>query len=283
MSLISKLQPITRAFGEAFICLGLALRSSMRPGILLRSIGLCILLSAFWSWIFFTYFEPIAVGAGVVSFFVTYGALALGLLPGVSGGAGTISAMAGIGQALAMMLVVTAVLTLVVIATLYAGAIVFSIRLALRWTLMTSLRKRSLKPYPALAKRTPATSDLLNSGRYHLAPWLGISLGPVLCLLVPGLNGLLLVMLLAYLNVRFLFPAALSGLASGAEQLEAVRAQRGAIIVYGLLMLGLALIPLLNLLLPAILGSGACHLAYRGLNSATTDICPTPTVSLPTQ
>ena len=37
------------------------------------------------------------------------------------------------------------------------------------------------------------------------------------------------------------------------------------LIVYGVLMLCLVLLPLVNLLLPALLASGTSHLAYRGL------------------
>jgi hypothetical protein len=44
------------AFGEAFTCLGLAFRDSLRPGILLRSAGICVLASVFWTWVFVHYY-----------------------------------------------------------------------------------------------------------------------------------------------------------------------------------------------------------------------------------
>lgn len=94
---------------------------------------------------------------------------------------------------------------------------------------------------------------------------------------------MLLLLLLAYLNVRFLIPAALSGLASGSEQLQAVARQRGAMTAFGLLILLIAPLPIINLLLPALLGAGSCHLAYRGLLRAelAAGVGETPQVSLP--
>ncbi|WP_435634549.1 EI24 domain-containing protein [Pseudomonas solani] len=283
MSLKSRILAIGPAFGEAFICLGLALRSSLRPDILLRSSGLCLLTLVFWSWVFYAHAEIILKAAGLLSFFVVSGAAMFGLMPSLTGGPATVSGMAGIAPAVGLMLVYSALLALAMVGVLFVAAIVISIRLALRWVLMGSLRERALKPYPGLASRSPAASDLLRAGRYHLGPWLGIGLGPLLCLAIPLINGVLLIILLGYLNVRFLVPAALSGLASGAEQMQAVRRQRGAMIAFGLLILLLALVPVLNLLLPALLGGGACHLAYRGLDrpERPAGVASEPQVSLP--
>lgn len=281
MPLKDRFLAIGPAFGEAVICLTLALRSSLRPGIVLRSSGLCLLMFGLWSWVFYAHFELIAKAAGLLSIFVVYGAATLGFLPSLSGGSG--GGMAGIAPALAMLLVYAAILTAAVIVVLYIGLIVLSIRLALRWVLMDSLRARALERYPQLATRTPGEANLLHSGRFHLGPWLGIGIGPLLCLAVPVINGVLLLLLLAYLNVRFLVPAALSGLASGTEQMQAVRSQHGATIAFGLLILLLAVVPVLNLLLPALLGAGSCHLAYRGLDrpDGTAGAACMPQVSLP--
>ena len=282
MSLKDQLLRTGSAFGEAFICLGLALRSSLRPGILLRSSGLCVAVFGLWSWVFYAHFGLIAQAAGLISLFVVYGAAVLGFLPSLGGGTG-VSGMAAIGPALGMLVVYAALLTVAMIVVLYVGAIVLSIRLALRWVLMGSLRARALEQYPRLAQRTPGEGNLLQAGRFHLGPWLGLGIGPLLCLAVPLVNGVLLLLLLAYLNVRFLTPAALSGLASGEEQMQAVRRQRGAIVAFGLLILLLALVPVLNLLLPALLGAGSCHLAYRGLDrlDSPAGVACMPQVSLP--
>ncbi|MFP9025986.1 hypothetical protein ACLI38_35085, partial [Pseudomonas aeruginosa] len=117
-------------------------------------------------------------------------------------------------------------------------------------------------------RRVSASVGMFSLSRvsgFRLAPWLGVSGSILVCLLVPLYTGVLLLLVLAYLNIRFLLPATLSGLADAGEQLAVLRARRGSLLLFGLLILLLALVPLLNLLLPAVLGGGTCHLANRGL------------------
>ncbi|WP_042554514.1 MULTISPECIES: hypothetical protein [Pseudomonas] len=284
MSLKSRCQSISSAFGEATICLALAVRSSLGLGVLTRSCGLCLLAFGLWTWLFYAQFEVIAQLAGMLSLFIVMGAAVLGLLPGMGGaGAASLTGMAGIAPALGMLVLYAGLLTLAMICTLYIALIVISIRLALRWVLMDSLRERALRHYPTLALRQAQPSQRLHGARYHIGPWLGLSVGTVLCLLIPLVNGVLLLLLLAYLNVRILIPAALSDLANGSEQMHAVRQQRGAMTAFGLLILLIAPLPGINLLLPALLGAGSCHLAYRGLLRAglPAGVVETPQVSLP--
>ncbi|GLK89307.1 EI24 domain-containing protein [Pseudomonas turukhanskensis] len=270
------------AFREAFACLGLAFRDSLRPGILLRSAGICVLASVLWTWVFFHYYEQIGIGCGALSFFIVYGGAMLGFLPGLGGGGGS-GGMAGMAGPLGMLVLYVAALALVMAVVLYSGAIVLSIRVALRWVLMGKVRARCLRHYPALQQRATGDDSLLLGARYILGPWLGFTLGTLACLLIPLVNGVLLVMLLAYLNVRFLTPAAFGSLVSSSEQLEAINGQRGAMLAFGLLILLLALVPVVNLLLPALLAGGACHLGYRGLDPArrAAGAAPAAQVSLP--
>lgn len=291
MTLKTRCQAIGSAFGEAMTCLVLALRSSLRTGILFRSSLLCLLAFGLWTWLFYNHFELISVASGYLSVFIVAGGAVLGFIPtgslglglgGVGAGGGFTGMASGAG-ALGMLLVYAALLTLAVIALLYLSLIVLSIRLAMRWVLMGSLRERALEQYPHLTQRTRGSSELLSGARYYLAPWLGLGIGPLLCLLVPLINGVVLIALLAYLNVRFLSAPALSGIASGSEQLQAVRQQRGAMIAFGLLIFLIALVPVLNLLVPALLGAGSCHLAYRGMDRAQSPagVACAPQVSLP--
>ncbi len=255
------------AFREAFICLGLAFRDSLRPGILLRSAGLCALAFGLWTWVFFEYYEQIGTACGVLSLVIIYGGVVLGFLPSISGGGGSVASMGSMGGPLAMLVLYVAALALVMFVLLYIGAIVASIRLALRWVLMGSVRKRCMRHYPLLQQRAAGDRNLLRGARYVIGPWLGLTLGMLVCLLIPLVNGVLMVLLLAYLNVRFLTPAAFSNLVSSSEQLAALKGQRGAIVAFGVLILLLAMVPVANLLLPALLAGGACHLGYRGLKS----------------
>lgn len=272
------------AFAEAFKCLGLAFRDSLRPGILLRSAGLCALAFGLWTWVFFEYYEQIGVACGALSLFIIYGGVVLGFLPSLSGGGGgSVASMGGMAGPLAMLVMYVAALALILFVLVYTVAIVASIRLALRWVLMGAVRARCIRHYPELQQRAERDSNLLHGVRYVLGPWVGITLGTLVCLLVPLVNGVLLVLLLAYLNVRFLIPAAFSNLATSNEQLGALAERRGAILAYGLLIFLIALVPVLNLLLPALLAGGACHLAYRGLNRthSPAGAASAPQVSLP--
>ncbi|WP_347903791.1 EI24 domain-containing protein [Pseudomonas purpurea] len=293
MTLKTRCQSIGSAFGEAMTCLALALRSSLRPGILFRSSLLCLLAFGLWTWLFYNHFALISMVSGYLSLFIVGGGAVLGFIPtggglgvgaGASVGAGAgFTGMASVAGVLGMLVIYAALLTLAVIALLYLCLIVLSIRLALRWVLMDSLRERALRQYPHLAQRTCGSSELLRGARYFVAPWLGLGIGPLLCLLVPVINGALLIVLLAYLNVRFLTAPALSGIASGSEQLQAVQQQRGPMIFFGLLIFLIALVPVLNLLVPALLGAGSCHLAYRGMERAQSPAgaACAPQVSLP--
>lgn len=293
MSLKTRCQSIGSAFGEALTCLALALRSSLRPGIVLRSSFLCLLAFGLWTWLFYNHFELISIISGYLSLFIVGGGAVLGFIPtggglGLASGAsvgagGGFAGMASVAGVLGMLVIYAALLTLAVIAMLYLCLIVLSIRLALRWSLMGSLRERALRQYPHLAQRARGPSQILSGARYFVAPWLGLGIGPLLCLLIPVINGALLIVLLAYLNVRFLSAPALSGIASGSEQLQAVGQQRGAMIFFGLLIFLIALVPVVNLLVPALLGAGACHLAYRGMERAQSPAgaACTPQVSLP--
>jgi hypothetical protein len=210
-----------------------------------------------------------------------YGGAMLGFLPSLGGGGG--GGMAGMAGPLGMLVLYVAGLALVMAVVLYSGAIVLSIRVALRWVLMGKVRARCLRHYPALQQRASGDANLLLGARYVLGPWLGFTLGTLACLLIPLVNGVLLVMLLAYLNVRFLTPAAFGSLVPSSEQLQAINGQRGAMLAFGLLILLLALVPVVNLLLPALLAGGACHLGYRGLDPArrAAGAAPAAQVSLP--
>ncbi|MDF5938394.1 EI24 domain-containing protein [Pseudomonas aeruginosa] len=148
---------------------------------------------------------------------------------------------------------------------LYAASIVFGIRLGLRIGLLGQLKEQVRQRYPRLAPASGERISLWRAAGFRLAPWLGVSGSILVGLLVPLYNGVLLLLALAYLNIRFLLPATLAGLADAGEQLAVLRARRGSLLLFGLLILLLALVPLLNLLLPAVLGGGTCHLANRGL------------------
>ncbi len=96
---------------------------------------------------------------------------------------------------------------------LYAASIVFGIRLGLRIGLLGQLKEQVRQRYPRLAPASGERISLWRAAGFRLAPWLGVSGSILVGLLVPLYNGVLLLLALAYLNIRFLLPATLAGLA----------------------------------------------------------------------
>ncbi|MCR3830246.1 EI24 domain-containing protein [Pseudomonas aeruginosa] len=257
---------------EAATCFALGFRESLQPAALFRSASLCILVSVLCTWLFVHFFEPIIRLCGWAALYTAFSVANFALIPNgslIEAGSGgpyfdplaAFNGLAGLAQ-LAFYFVGYAALFFV---ALYAASIVFGIRLGLRIGLLGQLKEQVRQRYPRLAPASGERISLWRAAGFRLAPWLGVSGSILVGLLVPLYNGVLLLLALAYLNIRFLLPATLAGLADAGEQLAVLRARRGSLLLFGLLILLLALVPLLNLLLPAVLGGGTCHLANRGL------------------
>ncbi|MCW5226058.1 50S ribosomal protein L11 methyltransferase [Pseudomonas aeruginosa] len=257
---------------EAATCFALGFRESLQPAALFRSASLCILVSVLCTWLFVHFFEPIIRLCGWAALYTAFSVANFALIPSgslIEAGSGgpyfdplaAFNGLAGLAQ-LAFYFVGYAALFFV---ALYAASIVFGIRLGLRIGLLGQLKEQVRQRYPRLAPASGERISLWRAAGFRLAPWLGVSGSILVGLLVPLYNGVLLLLALAYLNIRFLLPATLAGLADAGEQLAVLRARRGSLLLFGLLILLLALVPLLNLLLPAVLGGGTCHLANRGL------------------
>ncbi len=146
----------------------------------------------------------------------------------------------------------------------YAVLVLVSMGLVILFVLMPRIRQVCLQAYPSL---TPVSSGLGLLGPLRNALWLVLAflLGGVLSWVVPVWGSLAFVALVSYFNVRGLLYDALDGLATTREQEVVLRQQRGAILMLGLALSGLAMVPVLGLLSPAIMGTSASHLAFRGL------------------
>jgi len=146
----------------------------------------------------------------------------------------------------------------------YVAGVIATMALVLLLVLMPRIRETCLRAYPALQ---PASSSMALMGPWRNAVWLLSALlgGGVASLALPVVGTLLMVTLVSYFNVRGLLYDALDGLASPAEQEAVLRQQRPAILTLGLLLSALALVPVLGLLSPVIMGTSASHLAFGAL------------------
>ncbi len=146
----------------------------------------------------------------------------------------------------------------------YVLLVIVSMALVILLVLMPRIRDTCLRAYPALQ---PASTGLALLGPWRNAVYLVSALlaGGVASLMLPVVGSLLMVTLVSYFNVRGLLYDALDGLATPAEQEAVLRRQRPAILLLGLLLSALALVPVLGLLSPLIMGTSASHLAFAAL------------------
>ncbi|MCR1764916.1 hypothetical protein NAG16_17835, partial [Pseudomonas aeruginosa] len=205
---------------EAATCFALGFRESLQPAALFRSASLCILVSVLCTWLFVHFFEPIIRLCGWAALYTAFSVANFALIPSgslIEAGSGgpyfdplaAFNGLAGLAQ-LAFYFVGYAALFFVV---LYAASIVFGIRLGLRIGLLGQLKEQVRQRYPRLAPASGERISLWRAAGFRLAPWLGVSGSILVGLLVPLYNGVLLLLALAYLNIRFLLPATLAGLA----------------------------------------------------------------------
>ncbi|MDN2705200.1 hypothetical protein O0881_24725 [Janthinobacterium sp. SUN100] len=263
------LQTWLLAWREAFTCIGLGLRDARHAGLWWRSALWCMAVVALWLGLygcFGRFFVELSAMLALVS--VT-GLLGLGVMDGVgtlANGPATLSQMGniagGLGSAAKALLSIGQItLVLLALATLFyvmvfiVGAI-GTARLPLRWLLLERAKAVAARRYAPW--QAPAGLELP-------APrpvWRRLLL--LLSLLIPVWAMCVLVSYLLAWNVRRIYGAAAEDVLGAEQQAALRRAQRPAIAALGLLLCLLMLIPVLNLLVPALLCSSVCHLQRRG-------------------
>jgi Etoposide-induced protein 2.4 (EI24) len=160
---------------------------------------------------------------------------------------------------------VAQVLAALVFGLSYVLLVIVSMALVILLVLMPRIRAICLRAYPGLQ---PASAGMALMGPWRNAVYLVSALlaGGLASLLLPVVGSLVLVALVSYFNVRGLLYDALDGLATPAEQEAVLHRQRPAILLLGLLLSALALVPVLGLLSPLIMGTSASHLAFAALS-----------------
>lgn len=257
-------------FGEAWLCLGLALRDARHAGLWWRSALWCTVVVGLWLGLYIGYgkfFLELAARLAMVS---VAGLLGLGLMSGIGSvttGAPTISQMGSFagslgGMAQTMLSIGQFVLVLLALAGFFyvlvfiVGAI-STARLPLRWLFLARARDVVARRYPQW-QLSPEAAAAVSKPSWFKRILL------VLSLLIPVWAMLVVVATLLAWNVWFIYGAAADGVLDADQQKRLRQAQRPAIYCLGLLLCLTMLVPVLNLLLPALLCLSVCHLQRRG-------------------
>jgi len=258
LSVTQTLQTCLLAWREALTCIGLGLRDARHAGLWWRSALWCMAVVVLWLGLY-SYFGRFFVELSAMLALVSVtGLLGLGVMDGV----GTLAkALLSIGQ-IALALLALAALFYVIV--FIVGAI-GTARLPLRWLLLERARTVAARRY---ARWQPPAGLELSTARP--AWWRRLLL--LLSLLIPVWAMCVLISYLLAWNVQMIYGAAAEGVLSVEQQMALRREQRPAIFALGLLLCLLMLIPVLNLLLPALLCTSVCHLQRRGWRATNTSI-----------
>ncbi|MGF6118518.1 hypothetical protein ABIE30_003826 [Janthinobacterium lividum] len=278
MSVTQILQTWLLVWREAFMCVGLGLRDARHAGLWWRSALWCMAVVALWLGLygyFGRFFVELSAMLALVS--VT-GLLGLGVMDGVgtlANGPATLSQMGniagGLGSAAKALLSIGQIaLVLLALAAFFYGMVfivgaIGTARLPLRWLLLERAKAVAARRYvawqaPAGLERSAAPP----AWRRHLLL--------LLSLLIPVWAMCVLISYLLAWNVQMVYGAAAEDVLGAEQQAALRREQRPAIFALGLLLCLLMLVPVLNLLLPAVLCTSVCHLQRRGWRATNASI-----------
>ena len=270
MSVTQTLQTWLLAWREAFTCIGLGLRDARHAGLWWRSALWCMAVVALWLGLygcFGRFFVELSAMLALVS--VT-GLLGLGVMDGVgtlANGPATLSQMGniagGLGSAAKALLSIGQIALALLALAAFFYVMVFIVgaigtaRLPLRWLLLERAKAVAARRY--VAWQAPAGLDA-SAAR----PVWRRRLLLLLSLLIPVWAMCVLISYLLVWNVQMIYGAAAAEVLSAEQETALRREQRPVIFALGLLLCLLMLVPVLNLLLPALLCTSVCHLQRRG-------------------
>jgi hypothetical protein len=262
--------------GEAAICLGLGIRTALAPALLLRSAILGGLLGGFWFWLFWQHlsnigeFSIMAAATLVMGLILPLGGVAQRALVSTPVTATTSTVFDSLGHStynagvhlfnIGSILVYVLALSAVVVALLWALAYLASSGLVSRSVLWQHIRDRTRRSYPALQAISPPDQDIDPIRPRHLR-----RVALVIGLLVPFVSGVLLIGLICYAVVRLFFDSLMRDRLTPGQRPRVLRKCVGPSVALGFMVIVVALIPVLNLLTPVLLGSAAGHMYYRAL------------------
>lgn len=259
-----------RALREALACIGLGLRDVRHAGLWWRS-ALCAMAAVgMWLWLYYHFGAFFLQLSGIITLASVTGLLGLGVLdfgPGMTSGPASLSNMGslhGLGglvqslMSIAQVALVALALASVVYVLVFVAGVLGTLQLPARWLFMRRAHSVAARHYPLWRAGLPAPR----------APptvwgWLRRGLG-LLALLVPIWSMFVLLRLIIVCNMRLMYGPAAEGVLAKEQQRALATAQKPAIYMLGLLLFMMMLVPVLNLLVPALLCTSLCHLQRRG-------------------
>ena len=252
------------ALTEALLCLLLGLRSSFRNGLWWRSACLCAAVLLFWAWFYWHFAKEVFIAIGAISFLGTYGAVVLGFLPS-GGAAGVGSVGAGAVQFLMYAAAVAAILYVV----LFAFLVLTTIRLPVNGLFMGRCADAVARHYRDAAAPEPIGAVRTTFKQYALL---------LASLFIPIVSSWVLLLLAVYLNVRLLYGSAVRRVYGNVPGPLPLHDHFPPLLMLGVLSVIGVLVPVLNLLLPAVMCTSVLHLVRRGPRWQTTT-APVPVSS----
>lgn len=173
-------------------------------------------------------------------------------------GSGMVDFAKGLGPVLQMIMMAVAIAAFFYV-LLFIVATLTTIQIPLRWTLLQPAKSaaarrfadwqpRPLPPLPALSRRDRVREVLK----------------VVLMLCIPVWALLVVARFLLEANVRLLYGPAADGVLDQEQRRALLHAQQPAVLMLGIMVSVLMLVPVLNLIVPALLCSSVCHLQRRG-------------------
>lgn len=259
----------TSGLGEAWACIGLALRDARHAGLWWRSALWCMVVTGLWLGLYIGYGKFFLQLAGMLAMCSVAGLLGLGVMDGIgpiATGAPTISQMGNLagslgGVAKSLLSIGQFALVLLALAGFFYVLVfivgtISTARLPLRWLLLARAREVAARRYPQwqLAQAAAAGSKASWFKRLLL----------LFSLLIPIWAMLVVIGTLLAWNVWLIYGAAADGVLDVGQQKRLRHAQWPAICCLGLLLCLTMLIPVVNLLVPALLCLSVCHLQRRG-------------------
>nr|WP_314543286.1 EI24 domain-containing protein [uncultured Massilia sp.] len=258
------------ALRETGTCLGLGLRDALHPRLMAISVAAWLLAFVVWTVLFFVWRQEVLSLSGMLALLLAFGVFgAVG--PASAGGAATVSGMAAInpiafawfGSALLVAAGIFALMMIVLPFVLYGLAMLLSMRVVLKLTLMERIRQVVMKRYPAMcgALRIAVGTRVLAT----LRQWLNLIVCVLICLMVPMLGAVMLFLLLCYWNAYGLVDRALDGIAGDEERTAIVKGQKTKLMVLGAASAVITFIPLIGLIGPVVTGASVSHFVMRRL------------------